>query len=304
MTQPENTANLAVRFSVENGLTTEAPTKISEELYNSYIEAKYKEEDIPLMELAAIRINQLQQRTAEAVISIGRHLNGVKDTMQWGSWQFWVEQRANLSEDTAQRFMAAARVVERFPDLLLYTDSINATAFQLLGQNKSVDESVVAEVITLADTGSVTVDDVRDVIKNKKERDGSDKPAAAPKPVGVEIDEVNAEKVLEFITVNSAQLVTNYMFAGMTNKQIEQVGKHSKFKAFQKHIMDNATKPGSAETDIEKALANLIFVAFVAHESYYNPQPEADQAPFDQMESAAKSTKSPKQSRKDGGNVS
>lgn len=70
------------------------------------------EEVRPKIEAATARLHELERRTGDAIIEIGRTLVVVKEELGHGQFGAWIESEFGWSEPTAQRFMRVADVFQ------------------------------------------------------------------------------------------------------------------------------------------------------------------------------------------------
>ena len=71
----------------------------------------------------------LKQQTAQNIIEIGKRLIQVKESLGHGEWLPWLEQKVDISEWSAQRFMKVAR---EFPNACALKDLSSTKIFALL----------------------------------------------------------------------------------------------------------------------------------------------------------------------------
>jgi hypothetical protein len=83
------------------------------------------------------RIRALMMEVKEKICEIGGHLNEVKEQLEPGQWLKWLEAHCQLSERTAQRYMAAADALEGVyerlasqPSGVIYAFSAKSTPFE------------------------------------------------------------------------------------------------------------------------------------------------------------------------------
>jgi len=115
---------------------------------------------------ATRRLRDLERRTSEAIIEIGKELLAVKAALPHGKFGTWLESEFGWTRMTAHRFMAVA---ERFGDLSQIVTSASPSALYLLA-SESTPEEVRVEFTELAAIGQqVTHKDVKERIAERKQ---------------------------------------------------------------------------------------------------------------------------------------
>jgi hypothetical protein len=101
----------------------------------------------PRIEAATDRLRQLERRTGEAIIEIGRILLEVKDELGHGQFGAWINAEFGWSEPTAQRFMRVADVFQN-----RQIDGFQPSALYALASG-NVAEPIREEFIERAEAG-------------------------------------------------------------------------------------------------------------------------------------------------------
>jgi hypothetical protein len=75
------------------------------------------------VELSTARIHQLERRTSEALIEIGRHLVAVKEKLEHGRFTEWLTCEFGWTYETARRFMKVAAVFGENTQIVCFAPS-------------------------------------------------------------------------------------------------------------------------------------------------------------------------------------
>lgn len=97
----------------------------------------------------AIEIKRVERRASEAIVEAGRHLIAVKESLDHGQWEDWLETEFKMSARTAQRMMAVTRQF----DGKTGTVSLLGPSVLYLLAGDSVPEPAREAVIDLAKSG-------------------------------------------------------------------------------------------------------------------------------------------------------
>ena len=121
-------------------------------------------------------IHELQKRTLDDIVVVGRHLIAAKALAGPGHWLEWLGQNVGLSDRTAQRFMAVARQ-GRSANLSDLNMPISAM-YQITA--RSVPEPAREAIVEKAKTAKVTHREVVETVRATKSS------LEKPRPVAVQ----------------------------------------------------------------------------------------------------------------------
>lgn len=110
--------------------------------------ALIEEDDRPAVEAATRHLHELERRTGEAIIEIGRTLLDVRDRIGHGRFRSWLSEEFEWSHDTARRFM---QVADRFGDMTQIASFAPSALYALA--SGSVPDEVREEFIRKAESG-------------------------------------------------------------------------------------------------------------------------------------------------------
>lgn len=130
-------------------------------------------------------IKVLKSQTAQNIIEIGKRLSQAKEMLPHGQWAIWLEERVDLAQTTATRFM---RVAKEFSNLPPATNLSSSKLFELLALPAEEREVFIKE----SPVEDMTKKELREAIKAKKELE-KQMEDLRNKPPKVEVREV--EKV-------------------------------------------------------------------------------------------------------------
>lgn len=141
-----------------------AITLWGEDMVNLYQDQGYTPDDIGTLEQTALNVADLKGKSVQALIAIGKEISETKEAIPHGNFQWYIEERLNLSMDAAQRSMAAHSAVVKYPALLDVLTNINPTALAKIGQSKKITDDHVGLIVTAATGETVNIKDVDAVV--------------------------------------------------------------------------------------------------------------------------------------------
>lgn len=225
---------------------------ISPEIIDGYVTHKYLPEDVEALEEAARHILHYKRSSVEAILSIGAVLNGVKANTPHGDFGYFVEYRALMTMDTANRAMASARFIDAHPQLRAAVDNLKPTTLYLLAQNKRVNDEVIDRVIDYAGEGELEDGAVRDIIDEIA-------PKPSPKPRKLPFNAIDTT-VAAAIADKLTGLLNDLYMRNARAIDPNKVVKSAAFKSFVKEFL-------AVDSDMSRAVNNLLALCFVVYES-------------------------------------
>lgn len=126
----------------------------------------------------AVEIKRHERRVTESVVEAGRHLIAVKESLEHGQWEDWLQVEFHMSDRTARTMMSVA---ERFNGKTEIISDLQTTVLGLLA-SPSVPDAAVEEVIDEAAQEKMSVTRARQIIQRHKDLERAKKQAEMPAP--------------------------------------------------------------------------------------------------------------------------
>lgn len=250
-----------------------------EETITYWKKAGFKLADVPTLEEIAANVIEVRTRTGQAIVHLGLNLLTIRDNYKYGSWGAFLE-RARLTRDSADNYIAAARAVTRYPALESRIGEIAPTALYELGSNRRMSDPVAERIIEVADKrGGVELSDVKAAISDLGT--AGDERAAGPKE---ESEEARAARMgfhyMDFDPANTMlsgfyqvmlDAVNRVKAAGM------QTGTTRASREYQAFLTRLSGKK-EAENNFETILADFLPILFMLEESIKHNAVDFDSA--------------------------
>lgn len=120
-------------------------------------------------------VDRVRQRTESFVIDTGRDLLGIKDKLEHGQFQFWIERALGFTARTARNYMSAAEcfaakteIVSVLPPTLIYKLAADSTPEplreQIVGELTGLSAPITREV---AQSISARIDSAKQAAKDE-----------------------------------------------------------------------------------------------------------------------------------------
>ena len=168
----------------DKGKTVIVPDKVLRESRTKAIEG-----DLPYeRQLYINEVRFLLQRTAEAIIEIGKRLLVIKEREEFGSFIAVVEEEIGIPARTAQRFMNAALKQKKFPEIQMrqFGASQLYTLLEAPEEDlKELEEKGVLAGHSMDELQAMSVKDMRATIKKLQ--------AGAEKVIGKQVSKLEAK---------------------------------------------------------------------------------------------------------------
>jgi hypothetical protein len=114
--------------------------------------------------------------------AVGATLSAVKAEVAHGDFGAWVEKRAGMSQDTAQRAIALDRLLDAYPQIETVSSQLRLSTMYRLAQAKNLPDEAIDKVVAHASAngGEVGDDKVTDIIEEFKPEKKEKKAARLP----------------------------------------------------------------------------------------------------------------------------
>ncbi len=125
------------------------------------------------LEVIETEINFYKQQTATGIIEIGKRLIEAKNQLEHGQWGKWLEEKVDLKERTAQRFM---QVANEFRNASTLTDLPQSKVFALLSLPQEDREDFISTPHSIPSgeqktVGEMTTREVEKAVKEWKHKE-------------------------------------------------------------------------------------------------------------------------------------